>query len=72
MDYAAAYRFGTKLTREILDGKPNPSRNMWNGKPYRTKAQRIAARRDAERCSDGAWRSPAPVSFHPLPRGNAA
>ncbi len=71
MDYLAARRFGTKLTNEILDGKPAPARNMWNGKPYRTKQQKQWARESAERCSDGAWRSDASKSWHPLPRGSA-
>ena len=70
MDYIAASRFGTKLTRETLEGKKNPSRNMWNGKPYRTKAQKAEARRVASPCSDGTWRSHAPVSWHPVPRNN--
>jgi hypothetical protein len=64
--------FMTKLTREILDGKANPSRNMWNGKPYRTRAQKIDARREARKCKDGAYRSAAPVSWHPVPRQSAA
>jgi hypothetical protein len=66
VDYAAAHRFGTKLTREILEGKPNPSRNMWNGKPYRTKAQKASARADARN------HTTAPVSWHPVHRNNAA
>lgn len=72
MDYFAARRFGTKLTNEILDGKKNPARSTWNGKPYRTKQQKTWARADAERCKDGAWRSSAPVSFHPMPRQSAS
>lgn len=72
MDYQAARYYGTKLTREILEGKANPSRNMWNGKPYRTKAQKAEARSDAEKCSDGAFRSNASVSWHPVPRQGSA
>lgn len=68
----AARRFGTKLTHEILEGKKNPARNMWNGKPYRTKAQKIVARAEAEKCRDGTFRSTAPVSWHPVPRQNTA
>lgn len=68
MDYAIAYRFGTKLTRDILDGAKNPSRNMHNRKPYRTKAQKAEARHEAVRCKDGAWRSPVAVSVHSVPR----
>lgn len=58
----------TKLTREILEGKKSPARNMWNGKPYRTKAQKVEARKSAHRCADGAYRSAAPITFHPIPR----
>lgn len=71
MDYIAARRFGTKLTREILEGKANPSRNPWNGKPYRTKAQKAEARSRASKRDDGAYRSLAPVSWHPIPRQSA-
>lgn len=69
---ADIYRYATKLTREIFEGKKNPSRNMWNGKPYRTAKQKREARETAERCRDGAFRSPAPVSWHPVPRNNGA
>jgi hypothetical protein len=48
----------TKFTREGV-------RNMSNRKPYRTKAQKAAARNMAVKCPDGAFRSAAPVSFHP-------
>jgi len=61
-------QYRTKLTREIQDGEKNPSRNMWNGKPYRTVRQKELARDSAERCNDGAYRSSAPVSWHPAPR----
>lgn len=36
----------------------------YNRKPYRTKAQKQAAKDAAVRCKDGAYRSIAPVSFH--------
>ena len=68
---ADIYRYATKLTREIFEGKVNPSRNMHNRKPYRTRAQKAEARDKARRCGDGAWRSSAPVSWHPEPRGNS-
>ena len=38
--------------------------NMKNRKPYRTASQKAAARSNAVRCEDGAWRSNAPVSYH--------
>lgn len=68
------YRYATKLTRGILAGEKNPSRNMHNRKPFRTAAQKARAREDAFRCKDGYWRSAAPVSWHPEPRsgGSAA
>lgn len=72
MDYFAASRFGTKLTREIMEGKKAPSRNMWNGKPYRTAAQKRDARREAYRGNDGTFHSDAPVSWHPVPRGSVS
>jgi len=40
---------------------------MFNRKPYRTKAQKAAARRTARKCADGAWRSEAPFSIHGEP-----
>lgn len=61
--------YATKLTREIFEGKAVPSRNMWNGKPFRTASQKREAKRTAERKKDGAWRTDAPVSWHPVPRG---
>ena len=42
---------------------------LWNRKPYRTKAQKAEARRTAVKCQDGTWRSKAPVSLHPKPKG---
>lgn len=41
---------------------------MYNGKPYRTKAQKYDARHFATKRDDGAFRSTAPVSMHPIPR----
>lgn len=43
--------------------------SLHNRKPYRTKAQKLVAQKTAGKCSDGAFRSNAPVSFHPAPRG---
>lgn len=60
--------FETQLTRETREGKANPSRNMWNGKPFRTQRGKAAAREIASVREDGAYRSSAPREFHPLPR----
>lgn len=60
--------YSTQLTREIAEGAKNPSRNMHNAKPFRTKAQKAKARETAHLCDDGAYRSSAPVSYHPAPR----
>jgi len=35
-----------------------------NRKPFRTKAQKKAAKADAWRDDRGIWHSPAPVSYH--------
>ena len=43
--------------------------SLHNRKPYRTKAQKAEARRLAYRAKDGTWRSNAPFSCHPAPRG---
>jgi hypothetical protein len=40
---------------------------MFNLKPYRTKAQKVEARRLARKDPDGAWRSDAPFSLHGEP-----
>jgi hypothetical protein len=48
--------------------KKQQERDMANRKPYRTKAQKIEAKRTAVKCADGTWRSPAPVSFHKEPK----
>lgn len=47
----------TKFTRDGV-------RDMTNRKPYRTKAQKLLAEKKARKCSDGAYRSSAPVSWH--------
>ena len=46
--------------------------NMTNRKPYRTASQKETARRMARKCEDGAYRSPAPLSFHSAPRQREA
>jgi hypothetical protein len=53
--------YATKFTREGV-------RNMQNRKPFRSKAQKKRARDKASIRNDGAWRSNAEVSFHPLGR----
>ena len=40
---------------------------MPNLKPYRTKAQKVEARRTARKSADGAWRSDAPFCIHGEP-----
>lgn len=42
--------------------------SMHNRKPYRNERQKELARRTAEQCDDGAYRSDAPVSYHTAPR----
>lgn len=44
--------------------------NMTNRKPFRSKAQKEAARKDAVRCKDGAYRSTVPVQYHTRPASN--
>jgi hypothetical protein len=39
--------------------------DMKNRKPFRTKVQKAMARESARKCDDGAYRSSAPVSYHP-------
>jgi hypothetical protein len=60
--------YATQFTREKHAGKRNPQISMWNRKPYRTKAQKQRARQSAAKGHDGAYRSPAPTSMHPIPR----
>lgn len=59
----------TQLTRQILAGEKNPSRNMSNRKPYRTVSQKKAARASATKGKDGTFRSSASVSFHKPVKG---
>lgn len=68
---ANIYAYATNLTLDIFEGKKNPSRNMHNRKPFRTKAQKADARATARKCADGAYRSKAGVSFHDAPRNSA-
>lgn len=53
------------LTTKEADSK----RSMHNGKPYRTKAQKVLARETAYKGKDGTFHSTAPVSHHPKPKG---
>lgn len=64
--------YATRYTREKHDGRRNPQIEMWNRKPYRTKAQKAEARQTATKCSDGAIRSNAPFSIHPKPKTASA
>ena len=64
------YAYATEITLARLEGRePNMARVLRNKKPYRTKAQKAVAREKAYKSIDGAWRSSAPVSYHPTPRG---
>ena len=49
--------YATLLTRE-------GERDMTNRKPFRTKAQKRAAKDNAYRDDRGIWHSSAPVSYH--------
>lgn len=51
-----------------MAAKKDPVVNMLNKKPYRTKKQKLEARRLARKDSDGAIRSAAPVSYHAAPK----
>lgn len=62
----------TQLTRDIHAGKSNPERNMTNGKPFRSAVGKREARASAEKCADGAWRSPVPVMYHRPARGGVS
>ena len=44
--------------------------SLHNRKPYRTASQKEEARRTAYKGKDGAWHSPAPVSYHSAPKGS--
>lgn len=69
MDYSI---WMTERTRAHIEGRAEKAALMLqNKKPFRNKAQKESARRSASIRSDGAWRSDAPVSFHPAPRGAA-
>jgi len=59
------YAYATKITRE---GGNTPS--FHNRKPYRSKVLKRMARDTARVGDDGAWRSTAPVLYHPAPRNN--
>ncbi len=48
----------------------NMSKNLYNGKPYRTKEQKALARKTARKDKDGAWRSDAPLSWHSKAKKN--
>lgn len=64
--------YATERTRAHLEGrKENAAKMLHNRKPFRTKSQKAAAREDATVRGDGAYRSSAPVSYHPAPRGAA-
>lgn len=56
----------TQYTIDDLNGRKVKRRNMTNAKPYRTKAQKAEAKRTARKGKDGAYRSGADVSFHPV------
>lgn len=59
--------FQTERTRAIAEGRPEREKlQMYNGKPYRTKAQKAQARESARKVN-GTWVSNAPVTFHPMP-----
>ena len=49
----------TKYTREVMQGKKDPSVDMTNRKPRRTKEQKIEARASAIK-ADGRYMSGAP------------
>jgi len=58
----------TQITTAAVLGKPNPGPSMYNGKPYRTKSQKALAKANATKRDDGAFRSSAPVTYHPVPK----
>lgn len=60
------YAHATQVTRQMLDGVKSPTRNMTNGKPYRSARLKAEARAKATRRDDGAYRSPVAVLFHPV------
>jgi hypothetical protein len=59
--------FATERTRAIMEGRPEREAvQNHNGKPYRTKSQKLEAK-DRARRHNGTWVSPAPVSHHKAP-----
>lgn len=54
----------TQLTRQIAEGKKNPSICLDNRKPFRTKINLEKAHK-ARRGADGAYHSAAPLAYHP-------
>lgn len=57
----------TQLTKEILEGKREPKIYMWNGKPFRTAAQKAASKKVQRKGNGGNWYSSAPRTLHPRP-----
>jgi len=63
--------YATERTKAQMEGRAEREAfQNHNGKPFRTKAQKRMAREHAEEGRDGAWRSFAPVSYHPMPKTN--
>ena len=63
------YAYATERTKAQIEGRREKESVMnYNGKPYRTKAQKQRARSTAELWEDGVYRSNAAVSYHPTPR----
>lgn len=61
--------YATERTLAQLAGRAErEALQNYNGKPYRTKAQKAQASRDARKDKDGAYRSSVPVSYHPKPK----
>lgn len=60
----------TQTTRDMEEGRKNVRVDMSNRKPFRTRSQKLEARKSAELCKDGVYRSAARVSYHkPIPVG---
>ena len=59
------YHSQTQISRAGIGKGPS----LWNQKPYRTKEQKRLARNTAYKADDGTYRSNAPRSFHPKPKG---
>lgn len=63
------YAWATERTLAHLAGRAENTALMnHNRKPYRSKALKAQARREAVKCDDGAWRTDTPVLWHPAPR----